>query len=130
MARPSVLPVVARETRQRLVDAAPLVAQHPGVEEVGIQLEFRDPEGRQTPSPRGMTFSAHMHAYFQFSCPLRDCVGGGFDANADLLSALSRRRDGHTGTATCHGNRPRGGRKQATCGIELRYALAIRKKGG
>ena len=130
MARPLIAPVAAREARQRLVDAAPLVADHPGVEEVGIQLEFSDPEGRQTPSPRGMTFSSHMRAYFQFSCPMRDCVGGGFDANRDLLSALARRRNGHAGTASCHGNRPRGGRKQARCDIELRYVMAIRKKGG
>jgi len=128
MGRPAVVHNTAREARQRLVDAAPTVGDHSGVEEVAIELQFRDPEGRQHPSPRGMTFASHMRAYFQFSCPMRDCTDGGFDANADLLPALARKRNGHTGTISCHGNRPRGGNKKVRCDIELKYTLAIRKK--
>ena len=126
--RPSINPTQQREARQALIDAAPLVANYSGVEEVGVVLTFSDPEGKQQPSPRGVTYEPHMHAYFQFGCPMRDCTSGGFDANEDLQRALGRGRTGHTGTLECGGNRPRGGQKQQRCNLRLHYTLSIRSK--
>ena len=126
--KPHVNPIAQREAHKLLFDASPLVSKYPGVGEVSIQLKFADPEGKQFPSPRGMLFGADMHAYFKFACPMRDCTGGGFDASADLLAALSKRRDGHAGVSSCQGVRPRGGIKTQPCGIELHYTMAIRKE--
>ena len=126
--RPTVLPSAQRDERQRLINAAPLVSDYAGVEEVGVEMRFADAEGKQQPSPRGMSFAPHMHAWFQFSCPMRDCTGGGFDANEELQRALSKRRSGFTGTLTCAGNRPRGGFKDMRCNLQLHYTLTIRSK--
>jgi len=126
--RAKMHPNAQRDARQLLMNAAPLVGEQPGVEELGIVLEFTDPEGKQHPSPRGLTYGATMRAYFQFSCPMRECSGGGFDGRADLLAALEKRADGHTGTLSCAGVRPRALIKGARCNIELKYTLAIRKK--
>ena len=126
--RPKMHPNAQRDARQLLLNAAPLVGEQPGVEELAITLEFSDPEGKQHPSPRGLTYGATMRAYFQFSCPMRECSGGGFDGRADLLSALTKRANGHTGTLACAGVRPRALEKNARCGIELKYTLAIRGK--
>jgi hypothetical protein len=128
MARHHVVTNAQREARQQLANAAPLVADHAGVREVGVEMKFSDPEGKQQPSPRGSTYTGDMHAYFYFTCPMRDCTGGGFDANDDLQKALSKRRDGHTGKLSCQGVRPRSGFKNAACNIELTYTLAIRAK--
>jgi len=117
-----------REARQLLANATPLIGTFKGVEEVGVELKFADPEGKQQPSPRGTTYTADMHAYFHFTCPMRDCADGGFEAHADLLQALTKHRDGHTGTLACQGVRPRNGLKDARCNIELRYTLALRGK--
>lgn len=126
--KPHVNPVLLRGARQELFNAAPQVSNYPGVGEVAIELKFKDPEGKQQPSPRGMVFAPDMHAYFNFSCPMRDCTGGGFDASTDLLAALSRHRNGHTGMLACAGVRPRGGVKNSPCGIEVHYTMAIRKE--
>lgn len=128
MARPHIVTNAQREARQLLANAAPLIGAHAGVQEVGVQLRFSDPEGKQQPSPRAVTYMGDMHAYFHFTCPMRDCTGGGFDANDDLQKALAKRRDGHTGTLSCHGTRPRSGFKNATCNIALTYTLDIRSK--
>ena len=128
MARPPIVTNAQREARQQLVNAAPLIGSHAGVEEVGVVLEFADPEGKQKPSPRASTYTGDMHAYFYFTCPMRDCVNGGFDAVADLQKALKRGAHGYTGTLSCHGVRPRSGIKNAPCNIELRYTLEIRGK--
>ena len=126
--KPHVNPILLREARQQLFDASPLVSKYPGVGGVSVELTFSDPEGKQRPSPRGMLFEADMRAHFHFACPMRDCTGGGFDPSADLLAALSKRRDGHAGSVSCQGVRPRGGVKNSPCGIELHYTMAIRKE--
>lgn len=126
--RPSVNPIAQREAHKLLFDASPLVSKYAGVGEVAIELKFSDPEGKQQPSARGMLFAPDMHAYFKFACPMRDCTGGGFDPSGDLLAALSKRRNGHTGKASCQGVRPRSGLKNLACGIELHYTMEIRKE--
>lgn len=126
--KPHVVPNQQREARQQVYREAPVIQDYPGVGEVSVELKFVDPEGRQSPSPRGLTYAGDMHAFFDFSCPLRDCEGGGFDANADLLRALSKRRSGHTAVLSCQGKRPRNGIKNLTCNVELHYTLQIRAK--
>jgi len=126
--KPHVVTNQQREARMQVYRAAPVVSDYPGVNELHVELKFVDPEGKQQPSPRGLTFASDMHAFFDFSCPLRDCEGGGFDANADLLRALQKGRGGHTGTMSCQGTRPRNGIKNLRCNVELRYALTIRGK--
>ncbi len=128
MARPHIVTNAQREARQQLVNAAPLVGDHAGVREIGVELKFSDPEGKQQPSPRGVTYTDDMHAYFHFTCPMRDCTGGGFEANDDLQKALAKRQHGHVGRMTCRGVRPRSGLKNAVCNIELHYTLEIRTK--
>ena len=124
--KPRVNPVAEREARQAQINAAPLVAEYKGIAAVHVELTFADPEGKQHPSARGVSFEPHMHAYFRFGCPMRDCTGGGFDANADLQRALTGRRRGHTGSLSCEGTRPRNGVKDGRCNIRVDYALEIR----
>jgi hypothetical protein len=124
--RPHLVLASQREARQQEFNAAPVVDDHAGVSEVRVELKFADPEGKQQPSPRAASYSGDMHMYFHFACPMRDCAGGGFDAHDDLLKAVARRNDGHTGTRTCQGTRTRPGNK--VCGIELHYTLTIRGK--
>jgi hypothetical protein len=125
--KPYVVNNPQRDARQLRFNAAPLVEQY-GIEEVGIELTFADPEGKQQPSPRGTTYTSGMHAYFHFTCPVRGCTDGGFEAQADLLQALSKHQDGHTGTLACQGSRSRNGAAGTPCNIELRYTLALRGK--
>jgi hypothetical protein len=125
--KPHVVTNAQREARMQAQQAAPLVGSF-GVGGISVEMTFKDPEGKQQPSPRGMTYAADMHAFFDFSCPLRDCTGGGFDANADLQRALSKRRDGHRGSMVCQGNRPRSGLKDLKCNVELHYVLSVRSK--
>lgn len=125
--KPYVVNNEKRDARQLLVNAAPLIEAF-GVEEVGVELNFTDPEGKQRPSPRGTTYTSDMHAYFHFTCPMRECTEGGFAAQADLLQALTRHQDGHSGTLSCQGMRARPGQKPVLCNIELRYTLDLRGK--
>ena len=115
----------ARASRQR---AAPVVRQYSPVQSVSVKLAFEDPEGREHPSPRGMTYADDMHLFFDFPCPLRDCQKGGFNASADLLRALATHRTAHSGTLTCSGTRPRSGAGNQRCNLTLNYTMSVRGK--
>ena len=126
MAPKHIIAAQQRAARQQQIDAAPVISEYRGVGEVGIELRFHDPEGKQTPSPRGVVYAGGMHAFFDFRCPIHECTNGGYDATADLQAALGKQRDGHTGKLTCTGTRPRGGVKNQPCNLELKYVLTIR----
>lgn len=117
-----------RAARQRQIESAPVIADYRGVEELGVALQFHDPEGKQTPSPRAVVYAGAVHAFFEFRCPLRECNNGGYDATADVQAALGKRRDGYSGRLTCSGTRPRGGLKNQPCNLEMSYVLSIRGK--
>jgi hypothetical protein len=126
--RPHVVASQEREARQQLYRAAPMVGDYRGVDEASVTMRFHDPEGKLQPSPRSRLFAAHMQAFFDFPCPQHECLGGGFDATADLQAALSKRRSGHTHKLTCNGIRPRVHSKGQRCNLELTYELTIRGK--
>lgn len=121
-----VNPAKELEARTRRQRAAPVVRQYPAVQSVSVKLAFEDPEGRQHPSPRGMTYADDMHLFFDFPCPLRDCQKGGFNASAELLRALSARRTSHTGTLTCEGKREHGDSDR--CNLKLTYTMTVQGK--
>jgi len=128
MAPKHIIAAQQRAARQQQIDASPVITDYRGVGEVGVDLTFHDPEGKQTPSPRSVTYAGDMHAFFDFRCPLRECTGGGYDATAELQAALGKRHDGHKGKLTCHGTRGRGGVKNVRCNLEMNYVLTIRGK--
>lgn len=127
--KPHLAVAQERAARDQLYRAAPVIGGYRGVGEVSVDMTFTDPEGKLTPTPRSRLFAADMQAYFDFSCPQRDCNGGGFDATTDLQAALGKRRNGHTGKLVCHGKRPRSDSKGGLpCNLELSYTLTIREK--
>jgi hypothetical protein len=126
MAPKHIIAAQQRAARQQQIDASPVITDFRGVGEIGVELRFHDPEGKQTPSPRAVIYAGGMHAFFEFRCPLRECTGGGYDATAELQAALGKRRDGQAGKLTCSGTRARGGVKNQRCNLEMSYVLSIR----
>lgn len=127
--KPHVLETQAREKRHRHYLAAPeLGEKFPSIKEVTIDLRFRDPDGKANPSPYKRIFDADMQAFFEFSCPMRDCVGGGYSLSGVIMEALSRRRSDISGSLPCEGKRPREKGADPCCDIELRYQVKVRRK--
>lgn len=127
--KPHVLETRQREERQCLYQAAPVVGEKfPSIQEVVVELRFRDPEGKVHPSPHKRIFAADMQAFFEFPCPLRDCNGGGYSLSETLMDALSRRRLETSGSLSCEGKRSREKGASPCCGLELHYRATARKK--
>ena len=117
-----------RAARDELYRAAPAIGNYRGVGEVSVDMRFHDPEGKLQPSPRSRLFATDMQAFFDFPCPQRDCVGGGFDATSELQTALGKHRNGFNNKLSCHGKRSRSDAKNQPCNIELTYVMTIRDK--
>lgn len=127
--KPHIIATQQRDQRHLSYLAAPVLAEkHPGIQEVGVEMRFRDPEGRLTPSPQRRVFMEEMRAHFDFLCPLKDCVDGGFALNTAIQPSLSRSGPGRSGKVSCQGRRSRGGEKARECALELEYQVVITKK--
>lgn len=122
--KPYMIDLQQREARQQSYLAAPAVSKKfPGVKELVVELRFADPEGKVHPSPHKRKFAPEMQAYFEFQCPLRDCVGGGFNLTTAIPKALSDRRGTGGGKLSCNGRRDRDGVADHTCRLELQYSV-------
>lgn len=124
-----VLETQLREQRQHQYMAAPSIGEKfPSVQEIAVQLSFRDPQGKVHPSMHKRIFTADMQAFFEFPCPLRECSGGGYSLSETLTDALSRRRLETSGSLGCDGKRVREKGADPCCGLELHYHATVRKK--
>lgn len=124
--KPHIIANQQRDIRQQSYMAAPVLAEkHPEIHEVGVEMRFRDPEGKLTPSPQRRVFMAEMRAHFDFLCPLKDCVDGGYALNAKIQPSLSKPGPGRSGKLSCQGRRSRGSEKARACELELEYQVVI-----
>jgi hypothetical protein len=64
-----------------------------------------------------------MRAFFKFQCPLRECMGGGFDLSAAVPKGVSR-KDAVKGSATCEGKRKRSHGETTRCGLHVDFEVA------
>lgn len=127
--KPHVVATQERDQRHQSYLAAPVLAEkYPGIEEVGIEMRFTDPERRLTPSPQRRTYMGDMRAYFDFLCPLKDCEDGGFALNKAILQSLSKAGPGRAGKMSCQGRRSRGSEKGRACELELEYRVVVLDK--
>ena len=119
-----------RESRQRAYQSAKTVAGlFPGIEELTVEMRFSDPDRKLTPSPHRRIFVPGMQAFFDFQCPLKDCVGGGFDMSQAVPEALSRKKSRATaGKLSCQGKRKRAAAGESRCLLELDYHVSTFEK--
>ena len=112
--------------RQR---AATLRKLFPEIEQLRIELVFKDPNARTPPpSPQLHTLFSAAAAFFRFACPCADCDGD-FDlteAVTSLIKSGAGREcatclDGHL---SCHGMRFRDhGTHQSRCSMQLEFQV-------
>jgi hypothetical protein len=119
-----------RQLRQQsYIDAPQVSTKWPNVGEIRVALTYADPEGQVPVSAYRQIFVPDMQAFFDFLCPARECVGGGFDIG-DAVEKLVK-TSGHevTGTLCCGGKRTRPGVSGTSpCGLKLSYHVAVRSQ--
>ena len=108
--------------------AATLRNLFPEIEELRIELVFRDPAARAPPSPQLHTLYSAATAFFRFACPCADCDGDFdlTDAVTTLVanSAGRKRASSISGQLSCQGMRFRDhGTHQASCSMQLSYQI-------
>jgi hypothetical protein len=124
--KPYIIDHQRREQRQQSYMAAPVVGKKfPGIEQLAVEMRFKDPEGKSSVSPHRRLFAPDMQAFFEFQCPLRDCANGGFNLTSAVPKAFSDRKHETTGTMECEGRRPRDGAADPRCRLELQYRVTM-----
>jgi len=108
--------------------AATLRNLFPDIEQLRIELRFRDSAARSPPSPQLHTLYSAATAFFRFACPCADCDGD-FDLT-DAVTTLIANGKGRKPTSSiggplsCRGMRLRGhGSQRTSCSMQLNYQL-------
>jgi hypothetical protein len=109
-----------RAAAQTLRDAFPAAAR------VNVRLQFLQPPG-QTSSSQSYELYPPARAHFAYRCPYGDCDGI-FDLGVPVVAALSRGASHVEGVLECSGVRSRAGLQRQSCGLRVRYTLAVQYK--
>lgn len=116
------------------VRAEPLRKLFPDIEQLRIELLFRDPETHlPPPSPQLRTLFPAAPAFFRFACPCADCDGDFdlTDAIATLMtsSAGRKRASSFTGQLSCRGVRFRDhAQHQSSCSMQLSFTFRAERR--
>ena len=109
--------------------AVPLRELLPEIEQLRIQLVFRNPNAQSAqPSSQLRTLFPSAPAFFRFSCPCADCDGD-FDLTEAVSSLLTspagrKRAASFAGQLSCHGVQFRDhARLQVPCPMQLSFQI-------
>ena len=89
--------------RQRYDNAELIKERYPQIEEITIKFTFRDHEGHSEPFKQEHPFVPNSKAFFEFDCPHRECIDGGFNLTHAISDMIGEGNSNHTGTLTCQG---------------------------
>jgi len=103
---------------------APLIRDRfPGLNSLVINMNFKNPDWGGDPSPREQTFNRDSKAFFNFECPHRECVSGGFDISGDVSRLVASGGNETSGTITCQGWQDKERIGKHRCSLEMNYKI-------
>jgi hypothetical protein len=89
-------------------------------------MEFTDTDWENDPSPQQHDFTPAQRAYFDFECPSKECVRGGFDLTSVISTLVSQRGTEAPGSAQCQGWQDRERINKNHCWLKVRYRIIAR----
>ena len=115
-----------REMQRRAYAEAPSVRERfPRLEQLTIDMTFRDVKLLGTYSPQMRSLSASAKAFFAFGCPRTLCLQGGFDLDPIIQSMFESDRGKSSGIVQCQGWLHPLRSDNARCRLELHYTLQL-----
>ncbi|MFH1063380.1 MAG: hypothetical protein V1747_10945 [Candidatus Omnitrophota bacterium] len=67
------------EIKHMLYSSAPSISvAYPNTKSIEISIQFTDPDDKNQ-FTKNMTYKPDSKAYFQYDCPYRECINGGYD---------------------------------------------------
>ena len=120
---------VLQRDQQRL--RAPKIAEkYPQIAAIGLDITYEDYDGDRSRAAQQMNFSLQAPAFFEFNCPLRECVLGGFNFGSIVGGAIEEKAPGKSGTVSCPGWQDRERLHKHRCYLKAYYVLRLQYRGG
>jgi hypothetical protein len=112
-----------RELWQRdRAQSEPMRSAWPQVEQLRVELSFRDATTVIMPSAQSHVLNPPSRAFFRFPCPYADCDGE-YDLAGVVTSTLGAHRAQAASQLRCEGVRPRNRLSGDRCGLALEFRL-------
>jgi len=93
---------------ERYSRAEPIKDMYPKIKELTIRLRFPDPDPVDPDPARRLSekvrnFGPHDTAFFEFKCPLIECVDGGFNLTDSVSQLIEKKQPESSGERICQG---------------------------
>lgn len=83
-------------------NSSSISAEYPNIKCIEIKIQFTDnDDGNKFENNK--TYKPESKAYFQYECPHRECINGGYDFKNTIEKALQSRDHQAQETLICHG---------------------------
>lgn len=93
-----------RQRRYDLLSRAPkLKDKYPHLNELNIQMSFKEPDWGDDPEDKVVSFSRESKAFFEIECPHVECINGGFDLATSVSDLVDKGITEASGSITCKG---------------------------
>lgn len=114
------------ELRHSMMQASGYIRErYPMVKAIDFDFTYEDVDQAKIIKEERFSWGPSQPAFFQFNCPLYECVNGGFNLSPTMTSLISERRTADEGTLRCQGwqDRERVGKYHCECG--LKYKIKV-----
>lgn len=97
--------------------------RYPFVKKIVFEFHYHDIDGLAKDSEETFYKNPEHYAYFQFECPYKECINGGFDLRTEIFDMLKNKKVKISGKKICMGwqDRERIGKHRCLC--ELTYKI-------
>lgn len=123
--RPDAVQMYEERRLTREHESGTVAEEFPDVVSIRIRLTFEDIDKQSHPEARELNYGPSSRAFFELSCPYRECVMGGFAFSAAVRGAIQSRLVHATGTASCPGWQDRERIRKHGCYLKAKYEIHV-----
>lgn len=97
--------------------------RYPQVDKIVFKFHYHDSDGLAEDSEETFNRNPESYAYFEFECPYRECIDGGFDLSKEVTEMLKSKKEEIDGEKICMGWQDRERVNKHRCWCELTFEI-------
>ena len=108
---------------ERYHNARFLSEAYPQLASLTIDMNFKDFDDGKNLQGQQYIYPPNSKAFFEFECPYRECISGGFDLSGVVSAIVTNKEIERTDTITCQGWQDRERRNVHKCFLDMTYTI-------
>ena len=126
--RPDIYERQSQRHINNFISAKTMAEKYPNVEQITVNMNFKDQDGFKAPEERTITFLSDSRAHFDLDCPYRECIGGGFNLTDIISRMISVGQSELADKLNCQGWQDLERLNKYHCLLELQFKITVQYK--